>query len=124
MAKKRSRKFIVLLGLGLVLYVGVYAVLTLFGEYRGDTSGRRRLFSGLAVADSDHWQPHGTYLRVAVDDSGKRSVDGNVLGYAYAPLILIDRAAWHRSTKWEGVAAETRLAPTTVESDRQPTTAP
>jgi hypothetical protein len=81
----------------LLLYVGVYLVLSATGRYQPDMSGRRRWSFGLALIDVDHWQPRGMYFRGFINVRGEPEVDANVLGWVYAPMIWLDRWLVHPS---------------------------
>ena len=92
---RKSRKWL-MIGLFIVLsYVGIYTALSAAGEYRPSHSGKLRYWFGLAVTDRALWQPKGMYLAQRVDVSGQSKTDGNLLGYFFCPLILLDRAYCH-----------------------------
>src|SRR4051794_34635235 len=93
---RRTRRPLLVAGITLVVYVASYLPLTLLGEYRIDMTGRQRPW-GLALMDVDLWQPKATYFRVYTSVSGDTGCSSDFLGTVYAPLILLDRAIWHRS---------------------------
>jgi hypothetical protein len=93
---RRTRRRLLIAGFAIVVYVGSYVPLTLFGEYRIDMTGRHRPW-GLALMDVYLWQPKAMYFRVYTSVSGDTECSSDLLGAVYAPLILIDRAVWHRS---------------------------
>ena len=80
-----------------VLYVGLYAALSSSGSYVFSQSGRLRYGFGLAVSDQGLWRPCGVRWQRFCDIYGWNSSRGNILGYFYSPLILLDRAVIHPS---------------------------
>ena len=75
----------------LVCYISSYVFLSATGHYMSypTASGHLRFKDvGLAIRDRALWEPRGTVLT---------SIDFNVLGAVYSPLILIDRYCWHRN---------------------------
>ena len=93
--KKTKRRvfFITLLTIG--LYVLTYLPLSSKGGWVVTESGNHRIL--LAVADEFKWQPRFGYLHRRRTIHGDHEIDGDVLGYFYAPLILIDQK-WFHST--------------------------
>lgn len=92
---RKFRKRLII-GLLIVLsYLGTYVALSAAGEYWPSHSGRLRYWFGLAVTDRALWQPKGMSLARRLDVNGESKTDGNLLGYFFCPLILVDRAYWH-----------------------------
>ena len=94
MTTKTRRRLTFALG-GLFAYVGAYVPLSCSGAYRVDMSGRQRWSSGLALMDAEFWQPKWMYFRTYTDVRGDAVSSGNLLGWLYSPLIMIDRAWVH-----------------------------
>ena len=92
---KSKRKRLTLALAALAVYVIAYIPLSYFGAYRVDMSGRQRWPTGLALMDAEYWQPRGMYFRIYKDISGNTVPSGNLLGWLYSPLILVDRALVH-----------------------------
>ena len=90
--------------LALVVYVGGYGLLAAFGGYRFDQSGRVRYVTGLSVSDIEMWHPALAWYQ---DDfqklDGRIVTRGNVLGYAFSPLIRLDRLLVHKTRIHEQV---------------------
>ena len=101
------------------LYVGSYLALTLLGDYRLDMTGRLRM-NGLAMMDTDLWQPRGMYFRVFINISGRTRPEGSLVGMIYSPLIMVDRALWHHDHVFD-VKSEGGQS---IEPDQHPATAP
>jgi hypothetical protein len=78
-----------------VSYIGIYLALSAAGEYRPSRSGKLRWFGGWAVTDRMLWKPKGLewerYLNVRCESATR----GNLQGYFFAPLIIVDRTYWH-----------------------------
>lgn len=86
-------------GLSIFGYVVCYAVLSLLGQCRMVTSGERRYSkTGLGVIDTQEWQPKGLLFRRWKGTNGEMRTEGNLCGYVYSPLIVLDRACVHRTT--------------------------
>lgn len=87
--------------LGIVIcstvYVGIYCVLSYYGGYDYNQSGKLRYRSiGLAVSDISTWNPKGCrYQAKFKNTSGNDVSRGNVPGYFFSPLIKIDRNYFH-----------------------------
>lgn len=81
----------------LVLYVGIYIVLSCMGGYYFNQSGKVRYRSiGLAVSDISTWNPKGCRFQYQYINLRGESVSrGNELGYLFAPLIMLDRRFFH-----------------------------
>lgn len=94
---RRSRKRIALLAVGglLAIYVLSYAILSANGGYVLTQSGRVRYGFGLAVSDIEQWQPRWAWCQRFRRIDGSHTLRGNWLGYAYAPLILLDQKWIH-----------------------------
>lgn len=85
-------------GLGIFGYVVCYAVLSLLGKWQMVTSGERRYSeTGLGVIDTQEWQPKGLLFRRWKGTDGKLRTEGNLCGYIYSPMIVLDRACVHRT---------------------------
>jgi hypothetical protein len=90
----------------LVAYAGSYAILSVMGDYQGSQSGNIRYETGLAVTDISIWKPKGIWYQsefIAAD--GKKVSRGNSLGFFYAPLVVLDRKVFHRTSPY--IEAET-----------------
>jgi hypothetical protein len=99
--------------IALASYLGVYSLLAAFGGYRFDQSGRIRYVTGLSVSDIEMWHPAIAWYQSDFEKYDGRIVTrGNMLGYAFSPLIRLDRALIHKTRIIEPVrnAAERRDA--------------
>ena len=95
--RKRLKEVILVLLICLVLYVGVYIVLSCLGGYYYNQSGKLR-YPGilLAVSDISTWNPKGCWFQYRFINTHGESVSrGNDLGYLFAPLIMLDRRFFH-----------------------------
>ena len=87
-------------GLGLLLYISSYAVLSGTGGWIVSESGELRA-GNVAVADVFIWQPrYGRYELVRFVDGKWRLRFNDGLGTFYAPLILIDQRVVHRTIRF------------------------
>ena len=68
-------------------YLIIYLTLTLNGEYRAS------IFQGKSV-----WHPQALVLKKSKTLGGDSKVEGNAGGFIFLPLILLDRAVWHRDS--------------------------
>lgn len=84
----RSKAFINLIALILLLYVGSFIVLATFGGYTLLPSGKYRPVAGLANADTWVWQPRYGTFHFYLNAAGKEGIIATNLGYLYSPLIL------------------------------------
>ena len=91
----RSAKWLTIGSILLAVYVGIYIALSAAGEYRPTFSGKRRYTFGLAVMDRSIWQPNGLRWERYKSIKGQSDTRGNVPGYLFSPLIVMDRALWH-----------------------------
>ncbi len=98
------RRFLLVVFLLLVAYLGSYVPLSLLGNYEPVHSGETRLAKGKAVLDREVWQPLWLTLvfhqrqdgTTALNDEG--SPDGaqtGLGGRVYMPLIMLDRRLFH-----------------------------
>lgn len=94
---RRSPKRIALLVAGVLLatYVLSYVLLSVCGGYLLTQSGRVRYGFGFAVSDIEQWQPRWAWCQRFRRIDGSHTLRGNWLGYAYAPLILLDQKWIH-----------------------------
>lgn len=85
-----------LFALILLLYVGTYIALSFTGGYRVASTGNARIpLLSVSIPDSQQWQPKYLELEVMKTGSGSWTTNGNLGGYIFSPLILIDRKLWH-----------------------------
>jgi hypothetical protein len=70
----------------LVVYLGVYILLSANGEYE-----TTNLFKGQVK-----WQPKGVKFRRVKPFRKDPVIEANFGGYLFLPLICIDRTVWHR----------------------------
>ncbi len=92
--RKRRQVFLTLVVAALI-YIGSYCCLSACGGYHFGQSGRVRYGFGLAVSDIVIWQPEFLRWQRVSDTRGEGATRGNILGYAYCPLIAIDRWLIH-----------------------------
>jgi len=97
--KSTTRRIVFLIGLAVGAYVCSYLPLSLAGEWRFSESGKLHYTQGpLAVSDIIVWTPRYCWYQYNYRFiNGKHGSRGNRLGYFYAPLILLDRALWHKT---------------------------
>ena len=94
--KKFSRNKIFLSFVGIIAcYIISYLPFSLNGRYVWTQSGEVRYSFGLSVTDLEQWQPKWARCQVFRDISGRLVLRGNILGYFYTPLILIDQKYIH-----------------------------
>ena len=77
-----------------LFYVISYAVLSFTGGWMVTESGRWRPF-GLAEIDCIQWQPRFGFCQRFIWSGGDASIRADMLGYIYAPLILLDQSHIH-----------------------------
>lgn len=83
----------------LVLYVAVYAVLSLSGGYVFTQSGQVRYGFGLSVSDLQQWQPRGAFCQRFQTFDGSWILRADFLGYVFAPLVLLDQTLVHKTVR-------------------------
>jgi hypothetical protein len=77
-------------------YVGTYSVLSAYGTYRPRPSGEvRHAATGLATIDISLWCPSGTTWELRRSIKGDYVIDANLFGWAFLPLLWIDRECVH-----------------------------
>lgn len=81
--------------IALALYVGVYVVLSANGRYGIASSGRLRYGGGLSVSDLQVWQPRFCRCHGRTRIDGSWTLDANLPGAVFGPLILMDRSFVH-----------------------------
>ena len=83
----------------LLLYVGSYCCLSANGEYYFAESDRFHYqIYGMAVGDINIWHHKFLHWEPCTDFFGEKTTRGNLLGYVYCPMIVLDRGLVH-STK-------------------------
>mgnify|MGYP000745972921 CR=1 FL=1 len=90
-----KRRYLFALLLAGLLYVGSYCSLSACGEYCFSQSGRVRYSFGLSISDISIWHPRFLQWQRFTTVRGEKTTRGNFLGYAYSPLIAIDRSFVH-----------------------------
>ena len=97
--KTAKRRVILYVALGLLtLYVCSYLPKSYYGGYYFSQSGKSRYATGMSVSDIVIWHPGGLWYQYPfINIHGNRTSRGNLQGYFYAPLILLDRAFWHKA---------------------------
>ena len=73
--------------------VGLLAGLLYFGAYPFLSSAGHWESAGAYM----EWTPYGASLDVRTTSSGNLRTKGSLLGFVYAPLMIVDRALFHRS---------------------------
>jgi hypothetical protein len=97
-AKVRRRFFVKCFVIAILIwYVSSYTICTLYGQYKWSQSGNERWnLTGLAVTDIVIWCPQNMWFEYPfINIDGEVSSRGDVWGYIYSPLILLDRYLWH-----------------------------
>ena len=79
----------------LMMYVGVYSILSANGQYYGRPSGERRLNSGWAITDLYVWFPAGIIWERRKSISGDYIIEADPFGWLFLPLIVADRKWVH-----------------------------
>jgi hypothetical protein len=87
----------------LAAYIGIYVALSLQGQYywhaRGDLRFKDNDGSpGFSLYDTVVWLPKYLDFRSTRLPSGEKHTFWNIGGIIFLPLILLDRAVWHRTT--------------------------
>ena len=110
----------------LLIYLVSYIPLSLAGGYYWSQTGDRRWNYGLAVSDIIVWEPAWCrYQWCFLNIKRERVSRGNSLGYFYSPLILLDRALFHPTTRIMDKDGHSLLEDTGVEpSDGSDAAAP
>lgn len=74
-------------------------VLSYQGSYMMTQSGKIRYeLTGLSLFDIAEWRPKGCWFQAGfINAHGEKSYRGNILGYFFAPLIMIDRKFIHKT---------------------------
>ena len=83
----------------LSVYLLLYVVLSLTGGYIFTQSGQVRYGGGLSVSDLQQWQPRFTFCQRFRQVDGSWTLRANVLGYVFAPLVLLDQTFIHRTVR-------------------------
>ena len=94
--KKRHLKVTVIFVI-LFLYIISYAVLSYFGSYCPTQSGKLRYNAGLSVTDVAQWHPKFIYGHLFRTIDGKTTYCGNIMGFIYAPLVILDQKYIHKT---------------------------
>ena len=81
----------------LAVYVGVYTVLSLCGEYRDNVGSLNRLgIITRGISDLEEWQPAGVIVtRFPVAPGQPRFRKASLLGYCFLPLVMVDQQYCH-----------------------------
>lgn len=79
----------------IAVYLCSYTVLSFLGSYVPAHSGHLRWDFGLSVTDIRIWHPYAAHWQSYSNSKGEKTTKGDLLGYLYSPLILIDRALIH-----------------------------
>lgn len=100
MASNRN-KIIIQISIVFVLYFSFYAALSLGGQYRPRPTGNLRMNngSGLAYMDATVWEPRWIVFYRWRSGSGEMITEANTLGYAFFPLVYLDRWLFHPTMK-------------------------
>ena len=98
MKKKRNLKLKITVGF-FFLYIGSYIVFSCLGDYVPTQSGEMRYKMGLSVTDIHLWKPKFVYGQLFRTIRGKLTYHGNVLGFIYAPLVIIDQKFCHKTKR-------------------------
>lgn len=95
----RRRRLLSCVLAALVLYLGIYVLLSLNGRYEWNQSGRLRYSGGLSMAITDEvrWQPALLLWEPYRSIDGSKKIRANLGGWIFAPLILLDQRWWHAS---------------------------
>ncbi|OVE80624.1 hypothetical protein BVY04_05410 [bacterium M21] len=97
-----NRKFGVSLFGILAVYVVIYILISLGGKHKPAAT------RSLGFPTKYVWQPAGTTLEFRKSTfGGDPELHANALGYAFLPLIWMDRIAWHRDKNFlEGIGGD------------------
>jgi hypothetical protein len=96
----RRKKILISSSILVALYVAAYLPLSLLGDYQFDETGKLRWrdeLGGLSFSDVIQWQPRFAWCRIFRHYDGTTVLQANFLGYVFAPLILLDQRAVHRT---------------------------
>lgn len=81
------------------LYLASYAMLSIGGKYEDNYSTLGRLGTHcLCISDENQWQPSWLIL-VRTTDGGVQTYYANAMAYAFLPLLKLDQAHWHPTSK-------------------------
>ena len=96
--RRWKKRWLWVLAIMLIVYVGSYCVLSHFGAYCIGKSGKVRLsLTGSAWFDTVYWQPKFVWGQLFYTIRGKWTYHGNVLGSLYAPLLILDQKYVHET---------------------------
>lgn len=96
--KINKRLIIIAVILVLTLYIGIYCALSSMGDYRLDQSGKVRFGDRFAMSDLRMWHPKFAWFQNGFEDvSGKISTRGDICGYIFSPMIILDRTLIHKT---------------------------
>ena len=99
MNKKKHLKLRITIGF-LFLYIASYVIFSCFGGYIPTQSGEIRYKNiGLSVTDVHLWKPKFVFGQLFRTIGGKLTYRGNILGYIYAPLVIIDHKCFHKTKR-------------------------
>ncbi len=84
------KKFGITVAIILGVYLLLYLVLTLVGEYQATSA------NVVGVPDRYVWQPKLMRVETNKKLNGEEELESNVLGAVYMPLVFLDRAVWHQ----------------------------
>ncbi|MDF1738042.1 MAG: hypothetical protein P1U86_02690 [Verrucomicrobiales bacterium] len=100
----KLQKIIVGVGVFLIIYIGSYFPLSEKGGWVVSESGRIRIT--LAMADIFEWQPRYGYFHRMRSISGGTTIHADLIGWFYAPLIMIDQSRVHPTILFIGEGFE------------------
>ena len=93
--KPRSRIFIRIVIIVIVVYLISYSLLSVTGGYVALPSGRIRLSYGLSISDVLVWQPRFGEGHWMINANGRTGWIGDFLGWIYYPMMMLDQRAFH-----------------------------
>jgi hypothetical protein len=92
--RKRRQVFLTMV-VAVLIYMGSYCCLSACGGYQFRQSGRVRYGFGLSVSDVSIWQPKFLRWQRFTNTRGEEVIRGNIFGYLFCPLIVVDRWLIH-----------------------------
>lgn len=97
MKTKPLIKRLVVPGILVGIYLFMYIIFCMYGQYSPTQSGKTRYQNGLSITDVEVWQPRFIVGQLFYDIDGKLKFRGNTMGYIYAPVLLIDQKHIHKT---------------------------
>ena len=80
----------------LAVYIGVYVLLSLCGQYQGNVTSLSKLGLWIrGIPDREEWKPKFLIITRFPGQNPPSFIHANNLGYCFLPLVFVDQQIWH-----------------------------